>query len=63
MPEFKPGDRVRYLWEDGFAGKITDRCWMSDSIPNPWSMTPPDGVVVQVTHAPDPPTSNTSTDR
>ena len=49
-PRFAIGERVRYLREDGFAGRITDRCWMPDS--NPWRLAP-DGVVVKVTHVPE----------
>ncbi|WAB10613.1 hypothetical protein SEA_ECLIPTUS_48 [Gordonia phage Ecliptus] len=49
-PSFKVGDRVRYVPEDGFAGKIVDRCWMSGT--NPWRLAP-DGVVVKTTHVPE----------
>ena len=55
MAAFNVGDRVRYVPE-GFAGKITDRCWMPNTIQaSPWSFlhAEPDGVVVKVTHTPD----------
>ncbi|QWY79535.1 hypothetical protein SEA_BOYNAMEDSUE_74 [Gordonia phage BoyNamedSue] len=52
-PRFAIGERVRYVREDGFAGKITGRCWMSDSIKAGLTLDMPDGLVVKVTHVPD----------
>lgn len=48
-PRFAIGERVRCL--NGFAGKITDRCWMSETKGLP--LGEPDGLVVKVTHVPE----------